>query len=306
MSKVNIFGERLHSHKVNKMKNDKNGITTTMLAVIIVAAVIVIAGTAYMVLNPGEKIPTETLSISGSTTVLPVVAACAEKFMLENSGTEVMVSGGGSGVGVTAVGEGTAQIGMSSRELKSDEIAKYPNLVQHIIAKDGISIIVNKENPVTQLTIEQIMKIYAGNITDWADVGGTAGAIVVLGRDSNSGTRGTFDELVLKGAAPVATMEQLGSNGEVHDKVMSTPGAIGYVGLGYVDEEVKGLDVSKNGTAYIAPSVANVQAGTYPISRNLNMFTDGEATGLSKNFLDYMISPEGQAIVEQEGFVPIA
>jgi phosphate transport system substrate-binding protein len=215
------------------------------------------------------------------------------------------VSGGGSSVGVQAVGEGTADIGMASRELKDAEKEQYPDLVQYVVARDGIALIINVENPVESLTVEQVRQIYTGEITNWNEVGGSDAEIVVVGRDSASGTRASFEDLVMDDPEFVATMLEKNSNGAVQQTIAGTPGAIGYVGLGYVDETVKGVDIDVEGTP-VAPTVENVIAGTYPISRELNILTDGEATGLAAAYIDFILSEEGQAIVEDEGFVPVA
>lgn len=151
------------------------------------------------------------------------------------------------------------------------------------------------------MTMEQVKQMYLGEISNWKDVGGPDLEIVLVGRDSASGTRATFDELVLAKAEPSGDMQQKQSNGQVHETVKTNENAIGYVGLGYVDAEVKGVPIDG-----VAPTVTNVQLGDYPISRNLNMFTNGAATGLAKIFLDYLISTAGQKIVQEEGFVPIA
>jgi phosphate transport system substrate-binding protein len=246
-----------------------------------------------------------SLTVTGSTTVLPIAEKAAEAFMDANPDADIQVSGGGSSVGVQAVGEGTADIGMASRELKDAEKESYPDLVQYVVAKDGIALIINTENTVESLTVEQLRQIYTGEITNWNEVGGSDEEIVVVGRDSASGTRASFEDLVMDDQEFVATMLEKNSNGAVQQTIAGTPGAIGYVGLGYVDETVKGVKIDVDGTL-VEPTVENVIAGTYPISRELNMFTNGEATGLAAAYIDYILSPEGQAIVEDEGFVPIA
>ncbi|MCK4717201.1 MAG: phosphate ABC transporter substrate-binding protein [Thermoplasmata archaeon] len=286
------------------MLKNKAGVAPVLMGVVAVLAIVVLVGAGFMMgWFGGEE--TETITVMGSTTVLPLAAAAAEDYMAEHPSATIQVSGGGSSVGVRGAGDGTADIGMASRELKSTEGTDYPGLIQHVIAKDGIAVIVNPSNAIAQLTIEQVKGIYNGTYTNWKQVGGADTNIIVVGRDSASGTRATFDDLVMDDEAVVATMQQAAANGEVHDTVMNNPAAIGYVGLGYVDDEVKGVEVSEDGITYVAPSVANVQNDAYPISRNLNMFTNGEPTGLAKEFLAYIKSPAGQQIVEEEGFVPI-
>ncbi len=238
------------------------------------------------------------IEIKGSTTVLPIAEAAAEAYMDDNDDVEITVSGGGSSKGVEAVSQGTVDIGMASRELKSSE--DTGELIKHVVAKDGIAIIVNTANTVTALTMDQVKAIYNGSITDWSTLGGS-GAIVVVGRDSASGTRATFEELVMDDQEPTTAMEEKSSNGLVHSMIKETPGAIGYVGLGYVDSDVQGVDIDG-----VTPSVATVQDGTYPISRDLNMFTKGQPSGAVKEFIEYIQSSEGQSIVEAEGFVPLS
>jgi len=189
----------------------------------------------------------DTLSIAGSTTVLPIAAKAAETYMAAHPEIDVQVTGGGTGAGVKAAGEGTAMIGMASRDLTADEKQKYPDLIAHQIAIDGIAIITNPANPVASLTLDQIKKIYDGNITNWKDVGGSDAPIVVVGRDSASGTREFFSSDVMKKADFVKTQLEKNSNGAVQQTISQTPNAIGYVGLGYVDSSVHAVPLSVNG-----------------------------------------------------------
>ena len=247
----------------------------------------------------------ETLTVTGSTTVLPIGQAVAESYMTENANADIQVSGGGSSVGVQAVGEGTADIGMASRELKDSEKELYPNLVQHVIAKDGIALIVYKDNPVSDLTLENIKKIYLGEITNWNEVGGEDMTIVVVGRDSSSGTREYFTEKIMNGENCISTLLEKNSNGAVLQTVAQTPGAIGYISMGYIDKTVKSLKIDENGVL-IEPTINNVLNGSYPVSRDLNMFTNGEPEGLAKEYIDYILSSKGQAIAAEEGYVTVA
>ena len=244
------------------------------------------------------------LSVSGSTTVLPIAQALAERFMALNPGADIQISAGGSSVGVSAVGEGTADIGMASRELKEAETTKYTTLVPVPIARDAIVMIVHPSNPVPPLAPGQIRDIYAGNITRWQDVGGSDAAIVLVGRDSAAGTREVFTEKIMGTVNTTPSMLEKNSNGAVQTSVAPNPGAIGYVGLGYVDATVRALDLQVNGTA-VAPSVENVKSGAYPLSRELFFVTRGEATGLAKQFIDFTLSVEGQQIIEDEAFIAI-
>ena len=252
-------------------------------------------------LEGGEK---QTITIRGSTTVLPIAQKAAEEYMEKHPDVDVRVSGGGSSVGIQSVGEGIADIGMASRELKDEEKSRYPNLKPIAIAKDGIAIIVHPDNPITSLTLEQIRGIYNGTYTNWEEVGGPDKEIVVINRDSASGTREFFWKHVMLKDDFVATALEKNSNGAVKQTVSQTPNAIGYVGLGYVDNSVKAVKIKKDGME-IEPTVENILNGEYPISRSLYMITNGEPKGIAKDFIDFVLSEEGQKIVEEEGFVPI-
>ncbi|RQD83222.1 MAG: phosphate ABC transporter substrate-binding protein [Methanocalculus sp. MSAO_Arc2] len=247
---------------------------------------------------------TRIISVSGSTTNLPIAQAVAELYMDIHQTDEILVSGGGSGVGIRAVGEGTADIGMSSRDIRQTEIEQYPDLVEHVIAYDGIGVIVNPENPVSSLTLDQIKAIYKGEITNWREIDGNDRQIVVVGRDSASGTREFFYEEVMNKEEFVRTQQELNSNGAIRRTIQQTPDAIGYVGLGYVDDTVRGINIWIDDRS-VAPTVSNVADGTYPIARSLYMYTRGEASGLVKDYLHFLLSDDGQAIVAREGFVPI-
>lgn len=248
----------------------------------------------------GDDDEEKTLSIEGSTTVLPVAQAMASAYMADHDDVTITVGGGGSSVGVKSAGDKTADIGMASREVKSSEMDTYPDLVSIPIAKDGIALVVHPSNPITGLTEEQITAIYKGEYTNWNEVGGEDLEIVVVGRDSASGTRATFEELLDCEDACTPQMEEKASNGAVFETVKGNENAIGYVGLGYVKEGVKGVPVGG-----VTPSVATVQDGTYPVSRNLNFITVGQPTGLAKEFIDFALSADGQAIVEAQSFVPL-
>jgi phosphate transport system substrate-binding protein len=269
------------------------------------AAVLIIAVLAAgCTQQPGEGQKT-TLKVTGSTTVLPIAQKAADAYMNDHASTDIQVTGGGSSVGVQAIGEGTADIGMSSRALKSEENAKYPNLQSTVVASDGIAIIVNKENTVNGLTLAQLRGIYNGTVTNWKAVGGPDQVIVVVGRDSASGTREFFWESVMKKENFTATQLEKNSNGAIKQTIVQTPGALGYVGLGYVDSEIHSVPIMVNGTPVDA-TVATVLSGKYPISRPLLMITQGPPSGIAKSYLDFILSPAGQKIITDEGFVPLA
>jgi phosphate transport system substrate-binding protein len=276
----------------------KRLLLTTSLLVLVAA--ILSAGCTV-----GERTPakTETLLISGSTTVLPVAQLTAEAFMAKNPDVDLQISGGGSSVGIQAAGSGTADIGMASRDLKESEKEAYPDLVKHVVALDGIVIIVNPENSLGSLTLDEVRGIYNGTYRNWNDLGGPDQEIVVTGRDSASGTREFFHETVMQKEDFVETQLEKNSNGAVKQTVAQTPGAIGYVGLGYIDASVKALPIDA-GSGPVEPTIENIEDGTYPIARELFMFTRGEPTGLAAEYLSFISSPEGQQIIRDAGFVP--
>jgi phosphate transport system substrate-binding protein len=272
--------------------------------VILAAAIAVIIIAAYAGGFFGGRREIRTLSVTGSTTVLPIVQKSAEKYMDMHNDVNILVSGGGSSVGVKSAGEKTTDIGMASRDLKDSEKTDYPSLNPVVIARDGIALVVHPSNSVSSLTVEEIKAIYKGEYTNWSELGGENLEIVVIGRDSASGTREFFFEHVMNKEDFVRTMLEKNSNGAVKQTVSQTPGAVGYVGLGYLDETVKTVSI-KVGTTEVEPTVANIQNGSYPIARNLYILVNGEPEGLIRDFIDFILSPEGQAIVEEEGFVPV-
>jgi phosphate transport system substrate-binding protein len=269
------------------------------LATVLIIAVLVAGCTR----QPGDGQET-TLKVTGSTTVLPVAQVAADAFYKDHPRADIQITGGGSSIGVQAIGAGTADIGMSSRDLKAEEKTKYPDLVVTTIAHDGIAVIVHPDNTVSGLTLAQIREIYAGNTTNWQDVGGPDQVIVVVGRDSASGTREFFFETVMKKQNFTRTQLEKNSNGAVKQTVTQTPGAIGYVGLGYLDSEISAVPIIVDGEP-VMPDIDNVLDKTYPLSRPLIMITRGAPAGLAKDYLDYLLSPAGQKIVADEGFVPI-
>ena len=294
---------------------EKNGkIALGIIAVVVVAG----GGAAWFLLiapnlaptGPGNE--TVTITISGSTTCLPIVSACAEDFMAIYTTWDIQVSGGGSSQGVSDAKNAVSMIGMASRNVKSSENTTGW-AIQTPMAKDGIAVIYDADatHGVIQLTDDQLFLIYNGTYTNWNQVGGAAAAIVPMGRDSASGTRASFEELLKVNGTELgddagyqsATIQEYASNGALATAVAANPGAIGYCGLGYVDDTtVKGIAIDA-GSGYIAPSVATVQAGTYPISRSLWFITIGEPTGNTLTFINYVLGPAGQKVAEEEGFV---
>jgi len=230
--------------------------------------------------------------------------------MAAHASADIQVSGGGSGVGIQAIGAKTVDIGMSSREVTAAEKAKYPSFVVTSVAQDGIAVVVNPVNTIQFITLDQVQNIYLGKITKWSeitgsDVPGTNNQIVVIGRDSASGTRTYFDETVLLKATPTRQMLEKNSNGAVLQTVAQTPGSIGYISIGFVSKDVKALPIWYNANKIIPASIGNVKDKTYPVSRDLYVITNGQPSGLAGDFIQYILSPEGQKIVADEGYVTL-
>jgi phosphate transport system substrate-binding protein len=246
--------------------------------------------------------------LKGSDTVLPLAQKAAESYMKKNKGSRLIVTGGGSGVGISALIENTTDIAMSSRKMKLSEKLKISeagkSVKEAIIAYDALAVIVNPANKVSQLTREQIEGIYTGKIKNWKQVGGDDMAIVVYGRESSSGTYEFFKEHVMKNKNYASSMMSMPATGAIVQSVSQTKGAIGYVGYAYVEKEVKVIKVSFNkGKTYIAPSLATAKDKSYPITRPLYFYYLVSSAKAVTPFVDYLISDEGQKIVEQVGFV---
>jgi phosphate transport system substrate-binding protein len=241
------------------------------------------------------------LQLAGSTTVQPHAEVLAKAFQANNSGVQVYVQGGGSSAGVTAVGTGTADIGMSSANLSQSQLSQYPNLKAVPIAVDGIAIIVNPQNNVNNLTLNQTRDIFTGNITNWNQVGGSDAKINVVNREEGSGTRDGIQKVVLKGGNFSSEGITQSSTGAVRSYVAGDPNAVGYISFAEVDNSVKALSI--NGVAPTYDSIAN---GAYPIQRYLLFVTNGDATGNAKAFIDFTLSPAGQAILKADKEVSIS
>ncbi|RLA93513.1 MAG: phosphate ABC transporter substrate-binding protein [Deltaproteobacteria bacterium] len=243
-----------------------------------------------------------TIIIKGSTTVLPIAQIAAEVFMNRNPDVDISVQGGGSGVGIASIIDGTCDIADSSRPIKGKELKKAKikgiNLKANVIAMDGIAVIVHPSNKVNGISKNKIKDIYTGKISNWAELGGANKKIVVVSRDTASGTFEAFNKLVLdeEKVRPDALMQT--SNQAVATVVARTPGAIGYVGLGYLSAKVKAIAIDG-----VAPSKEAVRSGKYPLARSLFMYTNGEPEGLVKDFIDFILSEEGQKLVEEAGYI---
>ncbi|QPM66858.1 phosphate ABC transporter substrate-binding protein [Atribacter laminatus] len=247
----------------------------------------------------------EKLNVSGSTTVLPIMQIIAEEFMNQNPEVDITVSGGGSGVGIAALIDKIANVAMSSRKIKAEEldkaVAKGLSVQEFEIAKDAITVIVSPANTMmNQIDSHTLKQIYTGAITNWKDLNGEDKPIVVISRDTNSGTFEVFNEHILKKDQLAPTVLMLASNRAILDEVGNNPEAIGYVGLGYVTDQVKGLLLDG-----VEPTKENALNGSYSISRGLYLYTPDIPQGVTKDFIDYFFSEEGQTIVEEEGFIRI-
>jgi len=256
------------------------------------------------------------IQVKGSDTMVNLAQAWSEKYMEENPGAFVAVTGGGSGTGLSSLIMGTCDIAMSSRNIKDKEIAlakqKGINPYEIKVALDGLAVVVNPKNPVGKLTIDQLAAIFTGKITNWKELGGPERKIVILSREVNSGTHVYFKEHVLrkndpnskKEFAPIALM--LSSSQAIADEVAGNSGAIGYYGMGYISPSQKPVAIAKDDlSVYIEPTIDNVLKDKYPISRPLFLYTNGEPKDLVKKFLDFVLSKEGQDIVLKTDFVPI-
>jgi len=257
------------------------------------------------------KQPQKTsISLKGSDTVLPLGQKEAEVYMQKDSSSSITVTGGGSGVGITALVEGTTDIAMSSRDLKMDEKLKFTEIKKEIeqvtIAFDALAVVVNPENKVSKLTREQIEKIFIGEITNWKQVGGINEKIVVYSRESSSGTYEFFKEHVLNKKNYATTVLSMPATGAIVQSIAQTKGAIGYIGLAYETKELKSIAVSYDeGKTFVEPSVAAAKDKTYPISRPLYYIYDKTNAAKVKSFVDFALSPEGQKIVLEVGYGPL-
>ena len=251
---------------------------------------------------PAEAELSGQITEAGSTTVQPLAEKLAEAFSAKHPQVEITVQGGGSSVGVKSAGEGTVDVGAASRQVKESELQEFPDLVVHTIARDGIAIVAHPDAPLDGLTTEQVKGIFAGEITNWSEVGGPDKPIVVVSREEGSGTRAAFEEMVMGKEGPpiVDTAILQPSNGAIRTTVSTTPDSIGFLSFGYLDESVKTLAVDG-----VEPTEANAASGAYPIVRPLNLLTKGEPSGVAKAWLDFILSEKGQAIVVEEGYIAV-
>ena len=257
--------------------------------------------------DPAAAAPSSKIILVGSTSVDPLAQKLAEAYKAKTPDVDIEIQAVGSSAGIKAALDGSATIGMSSRELKEEEIAEGANPL--IICRDGIAVAVNPENPVQNLSKDQVQKIFMGEITNWKEVGGNDEEIIVVSRESGSGTRGAFEEILKiekevegkKISGLVETALQAEGTGAVKANVASKTNAIGYVSLGYIDETIKTVQVEG-----ADPTAENITAGTYPVARPFVLVTKGEISETDQAFLDFVMSSEGQAEAEKDGYIRVS
>ena len=250
----------------------------------------------------------QSISVKGSDTILPLAQAEAEEFMNESSGKSVSVTGGGSGVGIAALIDGQVDIATASREINANETEAAKkngiNPVEHSIAYDGITAVVNPANPVSELTFDQLRGIYNGSVSNWKEVGGEDQPIAVISRDSSSGTYKDFQKDVMLGDEYRPDALTQPATGGVVGEVSQNPNAIGYIGFAYLDNSIKALSLDK-GNGSVTPTAESILNGEYPLSRSLYFYTNGEPSGLTKEFIDFVLSEKGQNLVSEVGYIPL-
>ena len=248
----------------------------------------------------------ESVTINGSTTVLPIIQKASEHFMASYPDISIVLSGGGSGTGIKSLLDGITDVAMSSRDVKSSETklaaGKKMELTRTTIAVDALVPIVNVKNPVKDLSIDQLRDIFSGKITNWKEVGGSDNTIVVVNRDNSSGTYECWKELVMKDAKVMPKALTQASNGGVAQNVATNPNAIGYIGMGYLNDNVKGLSIGG-----VKATSETALAKKWPLSRELYLFTNGKPAGNTAKFMDFMLDPKlGQQDVLSAGYIPLA
>ncbi len=248
--------------------------------------------------------------IKGSDTVLPLSQKEAENYLAKNPSADITVTGGGSGVGISALLEGTTDIAQLSRKMKFDEKKKIQeqgkSLKEVIIAYDALAVVVHPDNKVKNLTREQLEGIFTGKITNWQEVGGENMKIIPYSRETSSGTYEFFKENVLKKRNYVNGIMSMPATGAIVQSVSQTKGAIGYIGLAYITKDVQAVNVSYDqGKTFVKPSVENAKNGTYPIVRPLYYYYETNAEKRAKPFIDYVLSDEGQKTVSEIGYITV-
>jgi len=319
---------RLHVKKALKCGRDArvpgktgrfcNYLTITIINFLKISVILLISVAFLSCYRSTDRVGayTASMQIKGSDTIVNLIQAWAEKIVEKNPSYNLGVTGGGSGTGFAALINGTCDIAMSSREIEEKELAmaaeKNVVPVEYMVGLDGLAILIHRNNPVTELTLEQLRGIFMAKITNWKEVGGEDRRIVILSRESNSGTHLFFKEHVLRHHdkkakdefAPRALL--MPSSQAIYDEVAQNPNALGYVGMGFISDRVKAVSVAVDENSdYYYPNSQNVIMGKYPISRPLYLYTNGQPQGVAREFIDYALSEEGQRIVEETDFVPL-
>ncbi len=257
-----------------------------------------------------------SIQVKGSDTMVNLVQSWSEEFMKKSPDTFLAVTGGGSGTGISALIGGTCDIAISSRPIKPKEIEQARNQAvepkEQQVGIDGLAVVVSPKNPVSKLTLDQLKDIFTGKITNWKELGGSDSRIVLLSREVNSGTHVYFKEHVLRKNDPKSREEfspealLMPSSQAIADEIVGNASGIGYYGMGYIGKDHKAVAIAKDASSeYYAPTVENVEKGLYPISRPLFIYTNGKPAGRMQEFLEFVMSPEGQKIVEIMDFVPV-
>lgn len=250
-----------------------------------------------------------SITIKGSDTTLPISQKLAEQYMLENSGETLIVTGGGSGVGISSLMAETTDIAQSSRKIKFDEVLKIEDagksIEEIVIAYDAMAIVVHPNNKVNDLTRQQLEDIFTGKIQNWSELGGDDLKIIPYSRETSSGTYEFFKESVLKDKNYVNGIMSMPATGAIIQSVNQTPGAIGYVGLAYLNDDVKAINVSYDGENFVQPSIENAKNNTYPVVRPLYFYHSTDVNENVKKFIEYSLSPTGQKLIEEIGFITV-
>jgi phosphate transport system substrate-binding protein len=254
--------------------------------------------------------PSSQLQIRGSDTLLQVSQIWAQTFIEQNPEALVVVTGGGSGTGIKALINGTAHVANSSRDISSKEekaaVDRGIEMHEFEVARDAMSIILNPANPIRTLTTAQVRELYTGKVTNWNQLGGPDARVILAARDTSSGTYEYFKDHVLEGDNYVPGTLHLASNPAIVAQVSQDRGAVGYVGLGYLSPDIKPVPIQQDAASPpVEPTVDNVLDGSYPISRALFQYTAGAPQGQVKQWIDFVLSEEGQKIVRQHGFIPV-
>lgn len=289
-----------------------------------IAPMLMLAVTSWLLPGCSRKDPSATgdggpqggkqsVTVKGSDTMVHLASSWAELFMKDHPQIDVAVTGGGSGTGIAALLNGTTDVCTASRTIEEKELKlaaeKKIEPKEFVVARDGVVIAVNPANPLDEITMDQLKKMYIGTYTNWKEVGGADEPIILLSRESSSGTYVFFQEHVLAKKDYAKTARLMPATSAIIQEVASGKGAIGYVGLGYAAEakgKIKVLNVKKDADSpAVEPSIETVVSGTYPISRPLNFYTRGEPTGAVKAFVDFVMSAEGQKVVQEMGYVPV-